>query len=270
MQEYQQTDEQIHALSQLPAKANRAYLPAKDDDSHTNLFFDPLARWLCGRWLESPNGKIILALNLNNHHFEWLDSVYRVIREISVVGKTLDELEAEMAAGLTELGFDPDRFNRPLHFKIPHYAFSTAVIEVPDRIGLEQWCFFRSLANDAASALLGHLQIPGEVRIWPHHFDTGVFAQVTRALGIGFGLAMADHVANAPYYYLAGYTQKPIEFDHLPELDSGGWSTGAGWQGAYLALDQVSQDSYQTARTQIHEFMLNSADWYLKKAGAVI
>ncbi len=40
MQEYNNSDRQIHWLSQVMAKANRAYVPEQKDDSHTNLYFD--------------------------------------------------------------------------------------------------------------------------------------------------------------------------------------------------------------------------------------
>ncbi|MFT5886141.1 MAG: hypothetical protein ACI9IP_002605 [Arcticibacterium sp.] len=39
---YTQTDQQLHWLSQIIAKANRTYVPAEEDDSHTNLYFNAL------------------------------------------------------------------------------------------------------------------------------------------------------------------------------------------------------------------------------------
>ncbi|MCF7902103.1 MAG: hypothetical protein K9M19_01625, partial [Candidatus Marinimicrobia bacterium] len=69
MQDYTRTDEQIHYISQLIAKVNRSFLEPQDDDSHTNLFFDPLSRRVYGRWVTTPAGPLIFALELDNFQF---------------------------------------------------------------------------------------------------------------------------------------------------------------------------------------------------------
>lgn len=263
---YTQTDEQIHYLSQILAKVNRAYLPAQADDSHTNLFFDPLSQRLFGHWIDGPSGNLILTLNLARLSFEWLNESHRILHEIPITGKTLAELEILLGQDLEGRGFDPQAIARPLHFEIPRYRFANEPIAEFDPAGLSAWSFFRSLANDAAAALLGYLQVAGEVRIWPHHFDTGIYAQVSDTLGIGFGLAMADNIADAPYFYLAGYAKEPLTFDHLPNLDKGKWSTGDGWRGAYLPIHQIPRDSLKRARSHIDQFMVTGAAWYLNHA----
>lgn len=47
---YNKTDHQVHLLSQIIAKFNRTYVAEKEDDSHTNLDFDPLGHRLYGRF----------------------------------------------------------------------------------------------------------------------------------------------------------------------------------------------------------------------------
>ena len=64
MQRYPKVDQQIHLLSQLIAKANRTFVPKSEDDSHTNLFFDPLGNRITGRWVKAGKNKVIFALNL--------------------------------------------------------------------------------------------------------------------------------------------------------------------------------------------------------------
>lgn len=267
MQAYTRTDEQIHYLSQLIAKLNRNFLEPQADDSHTNLYFDPLSGRVYGRWIATPEDPRIFALDLTEFQFQWLDKRGRMSHCISISGKSMAQLEDETMKSLDGVGLSKVDLRQPLHFEIPAYSVTGKIQNQPDPAGLAQWQFFRSLANDAGATLLGYFQTEGEVRIWPHHYDTGIYAQVSGALGIGFGLAMADEMIKAPYFYLAGYGSKPFEFTGLPAIGHGHWATGAGWQGAYLALDQMSRDSYQTARNQLHEFMRNSADWYLKQAG---
>ncbi len=52
MQAYIKTDRQLHWLSQVIAKINRTYVPKKNDDSHTNLYFDNLGKRITGRWID--------------------------------------------------------------------------------------------------------------------------------------------------------------------------------------------------------------------------
>ena len=42
MHAYIKTDQLLHRLSQLIAKMNRQFVAKKEDDSHTNFYFDPL------------------------------------------------------------------------------------------------------------------------------------------------------------------------------------------------------------------------------------
>jgi len=42
MQEYIKVDQYLHQLVQVIAKANRTFVQEKEDDSHTNLYFDSL------------------------------------------------------------------------------------------------------------------------------------------------------------------------------------------------------------------------------------
>jgi hypothetical protein len=48
------------------AKANRTFLPKKEDDSHTNLSFDTLGRRIAGRCIEAANREILFTLNFAN------------------------------------------------------------------------------------------------------------------------------------------------------------------------------------------------------------
>ena len=64
------------------------------------------------------------------------------------------------------------------------------------------------------ATLLNHfLQTNVEARIWPHHFDTGIYAMPNEDIGLGFGLAMNDGLVGEPYFYLAAYkSEGAIDF----------------------------------------------------------
>lgn len=264
MQEYIKTDQKVHWLSQILAKANRAYVPSKEDDSHTNFYFEPLTGKLYSRWIEQDNQKFILALKPGSLQFEWLNRRFEVIQSISAMGKRLDEIEYEIATFPGSLGLPSAKIHEALHFDIPEYGFDVLHQKDISDEGLRQWKFFRHLANLSSLYFLGFLQAESEIRIWPHHFDTGVYAQLNSGPGLGFGLAMKDSVAGQPYFYLAGYDSGgQIHFKNLPRTETGRWITGGGWNGAILQLGDLDAKKLKRNLSGIAEFIHSTSNWYL-------
>lgn len=264
MQEYIKTDQQLHWLSQVLAKAGRAFVATKDDDSHTNIYFDPVAGKLCGRWIVQDKQKIMLTLNLTSMQFEWIDRYFDVKHSTSLVGKTLKEIEKEVAVFPGSLDLPSEKIFDALHFEISGYGFnSIAQKDISDE-GLRQWKFFRYLANLSSLDFLGFLQAESEIRIWPHHFDTGVYAQLTPGFGIGFGLAMEDSMAGQPYFYLAGYASNgQIHYKNLPAPKTGKWITGNGWNGAILPIGELDIKKLKVNLSAIAGFIRSTSTWYL-------
>jgi hypothetical protein len=263
---YTQTDQQIHTISQIIAKANRSFVAKEPDDSHTNLYFDPLGNRILGRWIETPSGKLILALNLSKLQLEWLNSSYQTLKSFQVVGKTIDAVEHEIEVHLPELGLNPEGFTDKLHFDIPEYDFANDVIRSINEQDLNQWKYYRELANQACESLLGYLQIDGEIRIWPHHFDTGIYVETNDGIGIGFGLAMADSLTNQPYFYMSGYKKDAaFEFKSLPKLSNGKWITSENWKGAVLTISDLEQIPEQNQMEVVRGFIRDSADWFVSQ-----
>jgi len=264
MQEYNKSDRQIHWLSQVLAKANRAYVPEQKDDSHTNLYFDVVEKRILGRWIDGPEGKIILALNLQSLSFQWLDIRQRTLHEVSVLNNSMEKLEKSVSKYPGSLNMRTEEFSRPLHFEIPDYKIETLSKGDISEEGFTSWIFFRDLANMACQNMLGYLQLESEIRIWPHHFDTGIYTQVTAYLGLGFGLAMEDSMFGRPYFYMSGYNiESPISYLNLSRLNAGEWEIGAHWNGAVLALNDISATSYEEAIKMIQSFIKETAIWYL-------
>ena len=125
MQEYTKTDQQLHWLSQLLAKANRAFVPSKEDDSHTNLSFDSIGGRLFGRWIDGPEGPVILTLNLQKRAFEWLDENQNSLDEVTVTEKSMKQLEEDVSRVPESLKIKTDTLFSPLHFEIPDYGIES-------------------------------------------------------------------------------------------------------------------------------------------------
>ncbi|MDX2303141.1 MAG: hypothetical protein NW226_10090 [Microscillaceae bacterium] len=265
MQDYTQTDQQIHWLCQIIAKANRSYVPKKEDDSHTNLFFDVLGNRIIGRWIKTSSGKIILSLNLENLRLEWLGDHLQVLQSVASVGKSDLEIIRELTQEVQKRGLQPADFSEKLHFEITEYPFSQTPVQFIPQEHIQVWKHWRQLANEACLWVLGYLQADGEIRIWPHHFDTGIYVPANDRVSIGFGWAMEDSLAGAPYFYVAGYApQGSLDYQELPELQTGKWETGGHFKGAILSLNEMTNLNRDILEKALFEFLQKTIGFFLK------
>jgi hypothetical protein len=259
MLEYTALDQQLHQLSQVLAKANRSFIPAIEDDSHTNLAFDSLGKRIMGRWIHSTSNKIMLTYHLPSQNYEWINGNFQVLITIPSLDKTISQIESEIAITIAQLNLDASGYTLPMHYEIPEYSFKGQKVEAFSKNQLDTWMHYRLIANEACHALLEHLALNTEIRIWPHHFDTGLYINVNSKLGIGFGLAMEDQMAGAPYFYMAGYgLQNPLSYNQLPTLSSGRWEIGPHWNGAILPLTELEENPLSGA-----EFIQESLNSFL-------
>lgn len=266
MQEYTKTDQQLHWMCQTIARANRTYVLRQEDDSHTNLYFDSIGNKILGRWIETATEKRILSLNLSNLHFELLNESLESIFSVSSIGKNTPEIEQELADGMKVMKMDPNGFMDKLHYEIPSYPFANEPIQEIDPAHLEEWKHYRRLANEACAMVIGHLQAPGEIRIWPHHFDTGIYVTPNEKIGIGFGFAMEDPLADSPYFYVSGYaTSGEIRYTDLNALDTGRWEVDGEWKGAIVPLSEIKDLSAAEQRKSIMAFSKNVLNWFANR-----
>ncbi len=251
-------DQQIHQLAQTIAKFNRSYALKKADDSHTNMAFDPIGMRMLGRWVESSGEPIILALNLADFKFEIFSKSWQKLHSIELNGKTQPQAEEAIISCLPGLGLDAQHFMAPLHYEIPEYAFANAPYSPWKDSDLAIWAAHRSMANDACQWLLNHLQTAGEIRIWPHHFDTGIYVEPTPKVGLGFGLAMQDSLVETPYFYFSGYglNGHKIDYGSTKTLTHGYWIKTESFKSAILELSDNNRET-------LPGFIKSVASWYL-------
>ena len=267
MEPYNTTDQKIHWLAQPLAKANRTFVPTKKDDSHTNIYFDPLSNRLLGRWIDTGNGKILLALNLTIQSYEWLNEKLVPLASVAYATKTMEEIETEIAESLMILGINPEGYTSPMHYDIPQYEFTKEKVELLSAEAITQWTQYRKLANEACQLVVGHLQIDQEIRIWPHHFDTGIYVEPGGKTGIGFGLAMEDDMVGKPYFYLAGYPiEGELEYINLPDIHPAFWEIGEHWKGAILPINTLDETPFKSFQKTLMDYIKHSLEWYLINA----
>ena len=267
MKDYNKADQQLHLLCQIIGKANRTYIAEKADESHTNLYFDSWGNKILGRWIQTGSGNVIVALDLSTFNYEVLNSSRNKILTVSTLGKTIDEIEREFETQLPKAGIDPAGFRAPMPHAIPDYSFSKTAQEAIDPQALGQWKYFRELANRSSYSFLAYAQAESEVRIWPEHFDTGVYFEYHGKIGIGFGLAMEDKMAGAPYFYMAGYPKNgSLVFENLPGSSGWKWELGEHWNGAILPLTLLENKSDTQIDKLLSEYVIQTFEWYISQA----
>jgi hypothetical protein len=262
MQEYTNLDQRIHLLCQVLAKVNRNFVPEKEDFSHSTLSFDAFGEQIVSRWIESKNGKIIMALDLRDYCFYWLDESFQKIKEYAISGKTIAQIEDEIASDFEYIGLGKDGFSKKLKYKITEYPFRNESLQTLEIQSLNKWILYRNMANEACQRFLRHLMIEDEIRIWPHHFDTGIYEDIDGKIGIGFGLAIQDALVDSPYFYLSGYLlEGELSFKNLPELIFGKWDIG-DWNGAVLPINDIDNLSDIEKQRALDGFIKSALNWY--------
>jgi hypothetical protein len=134
-------------------------------------------------------------------------------------------------------------------------------------IGLKTWGEWRQLAQTVLATLNESSGQTSEVRIWPHHFDTGVYYSFPGEMGteqaaLWAGYTIADAVNDEPYFYLSGYaSRQPIDFAATQPLTTGKWLNTPSWQGAILPVSLVTDNEQVTA------FLGESYAWIADKTG---
>ena len=137
--------------------------------------------------------------------------------------------------------------------------YNTAEAIADEEIRL--WKMYRSLANLACDNLMSHLKSKSEIRIWPHHFDTGIYVGPSTQIGIGFGLAMEDSIVGTPYFYYSGYGLDgySIDYTNFQVLKIGKWIVQENWKGAVLPLQDLEdkkQEKMALFQEQVSSFFL--------------
>ncbi len=266
MKSYTDTDQRLHLLCQLIAKANRTYVSGREDDSHTNLYFDSLGDRITGRWIETKDDKLLFTLNLSDLNVEVIDHSQKVLGSFEAIGKTIHEIESEIEKGLPGLGLNKSGFSEGLHFEIPEYSFAADPVPTLDVAAINEWKQFRLLANEACALLLGHAQSHEEIRIWPHHFDTGIYTNIKPNIGLGFGLAMEDKMIGSPYFYMSGYPKNgTLAYDGLPGGSGWEWKIGKEWNGAILSLNEFVDKSDADRKSLLGNYLLNAYGWFIRQ-----
>lgn len=246
-----QTTLVLHHAAQFLASTAECLLPSKEDDSHTNLGWDPKLQALVTHPLQD---RYQLALEYPLFSLAILDDGVIKTR-FSLAGETIDSIYNWLKATLQKLGLEGSRIQAINRYDIPaHPVQDDRPFSKPSQEILLELAKRRNNAQEIFVSIAPEYPYASSIRTWPHHFDMGIYIPIRRdethqdLNSIGLGMAVPDGSVNDMYFYVNHWSKETIRYaNSLPELAGGGhWHQG-NWTGAVLPLSMV------TAFTQSHD-----------------
>ena len=234
-------EQMIHWIAQYLAVAGINYVKHEADDSHTNLGFSLVDGVLTTRTLGETH--TYLRFHYTKFRLEWENNKAVSLYELD--GKTHDDvLQWIRAQALTTFG--KDTYTYDLHYELPYKPITgDYTYKLENKHKLNELLHFRILAQLVLEGVLKEVALSSEIRIWPHHLDTGAYAQLPSASGIavGLGLAIPDTLCDSPYFYIAAYQgHETIDVEEFASLSEGRW-VSQGFTGAICSAKDISQET---------------------------
>ncbi|GAB4022561.1 hypothetical protein [Spirosoma koreense] len=262
MNELNQADKTLHSLAQLIALTGMQWLPLLADDSQTNMAWNSHLNRLEGRTFVYKDQQVRLVINTKPLALCFVDDNDHVLVLFSPENRTPAEATAWWKHQMQTWGISEIS---GLNYQLDQDPVGPQAVYKP--AGLAEWAKWRTIANTALQQLTEWSGRASEVRIWPHHFDTGVYYSQPGANGqekaaIWAGYAIADALCDEPYFYLSGYnSMQPIDFASAPAQSVGEWRNTPDWKGALLP---ISASNHTDA---IALFFRESYSWLDKQLG---
>ncbi len=248
---------QQHHAAQFIALAGRYLIPQQADDSNTNMHYDFDRKMLVGN--ELPGG-LRLSLHITDPMLCVLDANFDCLRNISLEGKTKNQVFIELNDALKDSGVDVSGFINKLHYELAEHPLDKgAVFSAKDPQHAQENAYFRHNAEIAINEIVKDNEHADQAKVWPHHFDTGTFIPVSHnekgdlAQSIGIGWAIPDGMVNEPYYYLSFWSEKPDKnLKSMPALAAGQWMI-PNWSGAVLKQSEILKEKSPEKQRQVVE-----------------
>ncbi|WP_424275174.1 hypothetical protein [Eudoraea sp.] len=232
-------EKMMYLLAQYLAAAGISFIEKKDDDSHSNLGFSIENSSMYSRPLNE-NGDT-LSVSYKKFTLEWNSN--GVSTSMRLDGTThaeiLNWIEKMAAKGSIKVAY-----SYSFHYDFPYQTKDNFVFKLLDATRLRELLKLRVLAQMVLETFLQDQNLNSEIRIWPHHFDTGAYAIFNDRTGdaIGLGLAIPDTVCSDHYFYINGYKgHESMDTSDFKPLSLGSWGAH-GFNGAILPATKIDKN----------------------------
>lgn len=255
----------IHHAVQYIAMIGQAYVPPKEDDSHTNMCWHREQQAFMGHRVEGPLPfrAALYPAKMSLHLLDDED-VSRFIIPLSQLSSL--EVLNSLRERLTAIGYEGAKLQEITHYEIPAEPLaSEGHFVLPAPGATQQWALIRTEAQKGLEAVVTAKGYQSMVQTWPHHFDAGIFEKIEipgkeGGLGVGLGFAVKDAVANEAYFYVYLWQEKgSVDYAQLPPLAFGHWADG-DWKGAYLGVSEVFTRGGAAWQHKIQTFLEEAHD----------
>ncbi len=266
---------QIHHAAQLVALVGNSLLPKNSDDSQSNMEWISRKHALLGRDTLL-NQTIRMGLIYHPFELHIFDHNMDSLDNLNLEGRTTKLAINWIRDHIAVLGGDTEAVQPISHFEIPHHPLNDgANFELPNPIYHIEMAKYRSNADLILKEFSLKFEHASDARIWPHHFDSGVYiplafdnmGRATHSIGIGF--AIADNDVDEYYYYINHWMakEKP-NYDLLPMLEGEGYWVMDNWVGAVLPVSKLlSNTDSQGQHQQVSRFLSSGINASLEMLG---
>ncbi len=240
---------QVHLAVQYLATAAKSFLEPKADDSYTNLGYITAKNRLETWALDTSGTK--LAFSFTDFSLQWLGNTFITY---PLDGRSHTEIVAWLSGMAKDHKFENSYAYR-LHYDLPYSATNGFKFQNTDPKSLEQLGRLRALAQEVLKTFLEKEHSDAEIRIWPHHLDTGAFLTLENSdKAIGLGMAIPDALVADHYFYISGYSgHDSLATSGFAPLAHGTWKND-GFKGAVFPVSNSTvaqgiaffQETYQT------------------------
>ena len=219
---------QAHYAAQWLARAARAYIPARIDDSHTNLGWDDALGGLtthafpAGTRLGLKIADLTLLL-LDSGRIDGPDA-------LPLDGQRDADARAWLGERLSAIGLDPRALDTQLPYEMPAHPIASgaayAVTNLDEPLSeLSTWhSNAHAMLNAMRQEIAAQKLDAPPVRCWPHHFDLDTLISVRADHTMGVGFSPGDGYYDEPYFYVSMYPHPDVVT--LPGLPAiGHWHT---------------------------------------------
>jgi hypothetical protein len=228
---------QMHLAAQYLAAAGISFLEKQDDDSHTNLGFSTENGCLYSHTFSENSD--MLCLDYERFSLEWKSNQGTTSFRLDGASHT----EVIIWLSDTSKTFLNKDYHYKFHYDLPYEISDTYTFKLLNVGQLIELMHLRILAQFTIERILNDNNLESSIRVWPHHFDTGAFADFKDGsnLSIGFGLAIPDDVCNEHYMYISGYKDNKImNTSSFENLKIGEWKND-GFKGAILPTKDLKE-----------------------------
>jgi hypothetical protein len=223
---------QAHYAAQWLARAARAFIPPRPDDSHTNLGWDHA---LGGFTTHRLKDEVRLGLKIYDLTLVLFVEGKARSKSFRLNKRSDADARAWLGEQLSARGLNPGNLDAPAPYKIPSHAIASnapydtrgLVVALAELAG---WFAnaHRSLGRIWQQMIERELAA-SPVRCWPHHFDLATLISLDestaeKARTVNAGLSPGDEHYAEPYFYVSPYPYPDVAaLQPLPKL--GHWHT---------------------------------------------